>query len=68
MCLAPHRRKMTLCGGWIAVIALVVSLPVLAVETGALADAAMNGNLAVMQALLKGGAKQPSGRTHLEQG
>jgi len=47
-----------MCGAWLAVSALLASLPALASSTSttALADAAMNGDVPAMKALLKGGA------------
>ena len=40
-------------GGWTAVMALLVTHTALAAETGALADASMNGDIVAMNALLK---------------
>jgi uncharacterized protein len=50
---AIHRRVVTSCGEWFAIVALLAAPVALATEPGALADAAMDGNLAVMQSLLK---------------
>src|SRR3954465_10558087 len=43
-------------GGWITVMALLVAQAAIGAEPGAVADAAMNDNVAVMRALLKRGA------------
>src|SRR5690349_11221944 len=42
--------------GWLALITLLVAHAAISAETGALANAAMNGDLPVMYALLKQGA------------
>jgi ankyrin repeat protein len=56
MCSAIHCSNSPRHGGWIAIIALLTSVHAHAATQGALADAAMRGDIVAMKTLLKDGA------------